>query len=287
MIEHKGTIELFAHIVDYCYWGLPKNTSQEILNELDINAEQQITEMPGAEAYLYVQRNRGIEELKPELNRLLKNTINEQFKETFANVDWDILLNLKTREYRQYFIDKAMLEGSTINTQQAMAMGRECAAWVVGLGAHIENLALDKENITDVYIDSENSPLYIEHRKFGVCHTLFRYNRDLLERAFKNITYSSKGSVKFDESNPILDMVLKRLSMRCHLQRPPATFGELQGALRIMKEEPFTYAQYLDFKSFTPFFAGYDDVMVGLGLLTLLSFIKWTEKAGKLYYACA
>jgi len=45
MIEHKGTIELFAHIVDYCYWGLPKNTSQEILNELDINVEQQITEM--------------------------------------------------------------------------------------------------------------------------------------------------------------------------------------------------------------------------------------------------
>lgn len=244
--------------------AIPINTPEGRYS-LPYGIDVQIYEIPGAEAYLYVQRNRGIEELKPELNRLLKNTINEQFKETFANVDWDILLNLKTREYRQYFIDKAMLEGSTINTQQAMAMGRECAAWVVGLGAHIENLALDKENITDVYIDSENSPLYIEHRKFGVCHTLFRYNRDLLERAFKNITYSSKGSVKFDESNPILDMVLKRLSMRCHLQRPPATFGELQGALRIMKEEPFTYAQYLDFKSFTPFFAGYDDVMVGLG----------------------
>jgi type IV secretory pathway ATPase VirB11/archaellum biosynthesis ATPase len=53
--------------------------------------------------------------------------------------------------------------------------------------------------------------------------------------------------------------------MRCHLQRPPATFGELQGALRIMKEQPFTYAQYLNFRSFSPFFAGYDDVMVTLG----------------------
>ena len=244
--------------------AIPINTPEGKYS-LPYGIEVQIYEIPGAEAYLYVQRNKGIEDLKPELNKLLKNTINEQFKETFANVDWDILLNLKTREYRQYFIDKAMLEGIAINTQEAMAMGRECAGWVVGLGAHIENLALDKENITDVYIDSENSPLYIEHRKFGVCHTLFRYNRDLLERAFRNITYSSKGSIKFDDSNPILDMVMKRLSMRCHLQRPPATFGELQGALRIMKEEPFTYAQYLDFRSFTPFFAGYDDVMVTLG----------------------
>jgi type IV secretory pathway ATPase VirB11/archaellum biosynthesis ATPase len=144
-------------------------------------------------------------------------------------------------------------------------MGRECASWVVGLGAHIENIVLDKDNITDIYIDSENSPIYIEHAKFGVCHTLFRYNRDLLDRSFKNIVLTSKGNKKFDESNPIIDVVVKRISLRSHLQRPPATFGELQGALRIMKEQPFTYAQYLNFRSFTPFFAGYDDVMVGLG----------------------
>ncbi|MDD5340386.1 MAG: ATPase, T2SS/T4P/T4SS family [Candidatus ainarchaeum sp.] len=232
---------------------------------LPFGVEVQIYEIPGEEAYLYVQKNNSISALKPELNKLLKATINEQFKEQFTNVDWDILMNLKTREYRQFFIDKALIEGIPITPQEAMAMGRECSAWVVGLGAHIENLALDKENVTDIYIDSENSPLYIEHRKFGLCHTLFRYNRDLLDHAFRNIVYTLKGVRKFDESSPILDVVLKRLSMRCHLQRPPATFEELQGALRIMKEEPFTYAQYLNFRSFTPFFAGYDDTMVSLG----------------------
>jgi len=232
---------------------------------LPYGVEVQIYEVPGAEAYLYVQRNPGVEKLSPELNKLLRLTITEQFKETFSNVDWDILMNLKTREYRQYFIDKAMMEGVQITPKEAMAMGRECAAWVVGLGAPIENMALDKDNITDIYIDSENSPLYIEHRKYGLCHSLFRYNRDLLDRCFKNIVYTLGGSRKFDDSNPVVDVVLKRLSMRCHLQRPPATFGELQGALRIMKEEPFTYAQYLNYKSFTPFYAGYDDVMVTLG----------------------
>ena len=174
-------------------------------------------------------------------------------------------MDLKTREYRQYFLDQAILNSIQITPQQAMAMGREAAAWIVGLGAPIENLAIDRNHVTDIYIDAENSPLYIEHSEYGICHTLFRYNRDLLEHAFKDIVYTLKGTRKFDETSPIVDVVLKRLSMRCHLQRPPATFDELQGALRIMKEQPFTYAQYLAYHSMSPFFAGYDDVLVSIG----------------------
>ena len=132
-------------------------------------------------------------------------------------------------------------------------MGREAASWVVGFGSVYRNIALDKENITDIYIDSENSPIYIEHAKFGLCHTLYRYNRELLERVFRNITLTTKATKKFDESKPIYGYSNKRLSMRCSLQRPPATFEELKCALRIMKEEPFTYPQYISLRSFTPF----------------------------------
>lgn len=248
---------------------IPKNAKPvdhpDAKYSLPFGIDVQIYEIPGEEAYLYVQTNNMIQSLPPELNKMLKNYINEQFKEIFQNVNWDILMNLKTREFRQFFIDRAMIDNIAITPQQAMTMGRECAAWVVGLGAHVENLALDRENITDIYIDSENSPVYIEHVKYGLCHTLYRYNRDLLDRSFRNIVYTMEGVRKFDENNPIADVVLKRLSMRCHLQRPPATFQELQGALRIMKEQPFTYAQYLNFNSLSPFFAGYDDVLVGLG----------------------
>ncbi len=232
---------------------------------LPYGIEVQMYEVPGEEAYLYVQKNPEIEGIKADLRKMLKRKINEQFKEMFENVDWDVLMNIKTREYRQSFLDESVMNGIEINPKEAMAMGREAAAWIVGLGAPIENIALDRENVTDIYIDSENSPIYIEHAKYGLCHTLYRYNRDLLERAFRNIVYGMKGMRKFDESSPIIDVVLKRLSMRCHLQRPPATFDELQGALRIMKEAPFTYAQYLNFRSLSPFFAGYDDVLVSLG----------------------
>lgn len=232
---------------------------------LPFGVEVQVYEIPGADANLYAQRNPVIESLSPELRKMLKRLIDEQLKEVFENIDFNILMDLKTREYRTYFFDQAITNNIPITPKEALVMGREAASWVVGLGAYIENMALDKENITDIYIDSENSPMYIEHAKFGLCHTLCRYNRELLERAFRSVVLSMKGGRKFDEANPIVDIVLKRLSMRCHLQRPPATFEELQGALRIMKEQPFTYAQYLDYRSMSPFFAGYDDVMVSLG----------------------
>ncbi|MFP3949786.1 MAG: ATPase, T2SS/T4P/T4SS family [Candidatus Micrarchaeia archaeon] len=232
--------------------------------ELPVGIKVQLYEVPGSDAYLYVQENEMINNLPKDLSKLLKRTIDEQMKETFKAERFDILFQLKTREYRQHFLDEAIKQDIKITTRQAMAMGREAASWVVGLGGPIENLALDRQNVTDIYIDSENSPLYIEHAKFGICHTLFRYNRDLLVRAFRNIVLSEKGK-KFDDLHPVADVVVKRHSMRCHLQRPPATFKELQGALRIMQEEPFTYPQYLYFKSFSPFFCGYDDVLVTLG----------------------
>jgi type IV secretory pathway ATPase VirB11/archaellum biosynthesis ATPase len=224
----------------------------------------QLYEVPGSDAYLYVQENKMINELPRDLGVMLKRTIDEQMKEVFPAEQYDILFQLKTREYRQHFLDEAIKQNIKITTQQAMAMGREAASWVVGLGEPVENLALDRKNVTDVYIDSEDSPIYIEHAKFGICHTLYRYNRDLLMRAFRNIVLSEKGK-KFDDLHPVVDVVVKRHSMRCHLQRPPATFRELQGALRIMQEEPFTYPQYLYFRSFSPFFCGYDDVMATLG----------------------
>lgn len=224
----------------------------------------QLYELPSGEAYLYVQENKGIEDLPPELSALMKGLIEAQMKETFPEEQFDILYQLKTREYRQYFLDEAIKRGLAITPHQALIMGREVANWVVGLGTPVENLALDSDNVTDIYIDSENSPLYIEHAKFGICHTLYRYSRPLLERAFRNIVLSEKGR-KFDDLNPVVDVVVKRHSMRTHLQRPPATFGPLVGALRIMQEAPFTYPQYLYFRSFNPFFAGYDDVMVSLG----------------------
>ena len=232
--------------------------------EVGYGIKVQIYEVPGSDAYLYVQENPIINSLPKKLGVLLKRTIDEQMKESFPPEKFDILFQLKTREYRQHFMDEAIRQNIKISPKQAMAMGREAASWIVGLGDPIENLALDRKNVTDIYIDSEDSPIYIEHATFGICHTLYRYNRDLLLRAFRNIVLSEKGK-KFDDLHPVVDVVVKRYSMRCHLQRPPATFRELQGALRIMQEEPFTYPQYLFFRSFSPFFCGYDDVMATLG----------------------
>ena len=228
-------------------------------------AQVKIYDVPGGEAHIYTIENQIIDGLPVKLQELLKTAIQDGLKENRQTTDFSTIFDDKSRELTQRFMDQATLEKIQITPEEAIAMGREAAAWVVGLGSPIENMALDRDNITDIYIDSENSPIYIEHAKFGLCHTLWRYNHEMLEHTFKNIVSVGKGNRKFDKNTPVIDVVLTRLAMRCHLQQPPATFGELQAALRIMRDQPFTYPMYLKLNSLSSFFAGYDDVMVGLG----------------------
>ncbi|MCS7122690.1 MAG: ATPase, T2SS/T4P/T4SS family [Candidatus Micrarchaeota archaeon] len=231
---------------------------------LPYGVKVQIYEIPEKDIYIYDIRQPEIEELSLDLKNLLRELILNQLKENFLNQDYNVLYNYKINEYKQLFLEAALLRNIPITPRQALLMARDAASWVIGFGAPIENISLDRDNVTDIYIDSENSPIYLDHREFGIVHTLYRYNREQLERAFKNMVLSERGK-KFDSNSPVVDVVSSRAYMRCHLQRPPATFGELQGALRLMSEEPFTYAQYLYYKSMTPMFAGYDDVLVTYG----------------------
>ena len=233
--------------------------------DLPHGLKAKIYDVPGGEAHIYTIENPVVENLSVKLQEMLKTAIQDGLKETRQTVDFTTIFDDRSRELAQSFIDKAAMEKIPITQQEAIAMGRESAAWTVGVGSPIENMALDQDNITDIYIDSENSPIYLEHAKFGLCHTLWRYNHEMLEHAFKNIMAVGRGTRTFDKSSPIADLVLTRLAMRCHLQRPPATFGDLQAALRIMRDQPFTYPMYLKLASMSPFSAGYDDVMVGLG----------------------
>jgi type IV secretory pathway ATPase VirB11/archaellum biosynthesis ATPase len=241
-----------------------------------INVE--IYELPGKEANMYVQKNSVLINLSDQLKKLMRGYIASNMQQITGSVDYAALYDRKLLEYRQYYLDAAMTSKVPITTQEALVMAKETANWTLGLGSPIENMALDQENITDVYVDAENSPLYLEHVFHGTCHTQYRYNRQLLEYAFLNATLGAKLGKRLDEKNPLIDLMLNRLDMRCHLQGPPATFGELQGAFRIMKPTPFTYSQYLDYNSMSSFFAGYDDTMVSLGTSEAVLGIKGCGK---------
>ncbi len=237
--------------------------------------EVQIYEIPGIDSYLYTYTNPVLESLSPYLKNLLKQYIDDQMKESFERVSYDIIMLLKAKDYCRFFLDRARRDGQKITPREALVMGHEAAAWVVGLGC-IENFALDKENIADIYVAS-NKPIAIEHVKYGFCRTLLRCNADMLSHAFKNALLTL-DDIKFDERSPVADVVVKRLSMRCHLQHPAATFGEYQGSFKIIKEQLFTYPQYLNLHSFPPFYAGYDDVLVSLGCNEAVLGLKGTGK---------
>ncbi|VVB66141.1 Type II/IV secretion system protein [Candidatus Gugararchaeum adminiculabundum] len=241
-------------------------TGKDAVYDLGHGIRARIYELPVTETYLYIHENPEVDNLSPELQKILKEEVEKGMQEALPEgVDFGTYFDERTRDFRAHFIDRAEKEKIKITPMQAMAMAREASAWTVGLGSPIENMSLDRANITDVYIDGENAPLYIEHIKFGLCHTLWRYNKAMMQGVVKNIISTTKGTRKFDQNNPVVDVVLTRLNMRCHLQRPPATFRETQAALRMTKETPFTYAQYLYNKSMSAFSAGYDDLMVTLG----------------------
>ncbi|MEM3364268.1 MAG: ATPase, T2SS/T4P/T4SS family [Candidatus Micrarchaeia archaeon] len=234
--------------------------------ELDYGYKITIYDVPGSESYWYIIDN-------PIINSLPEEVIVEARKLIERDMgavrgiqvkDYNLLLDEKTREYRKYFFEWADEHKVQLTPEQSLVLARACASWVAGLGEPIEAICLDKRNITDIYIDSENAPIYIDHANFGICHTVYRYNSKLVDQLFFNILATDKSAV-YGPQNPIVDVVMKRLNMRCHLQGPPATFGERQGALRLMKQTPFTYAEYLRYHAFSAFFAGYDDTMVFLG----------------------
>lgn len=236
--------------------------------EYDLNYGFKITiyNVPGSEAYWYIITNPTLDSINPSLIKEARQLISREMA-SIKGVqvkDYNMLFDEKMREYRKYFIEFAGERKIDITPKQALLLGWICTSWVTGLGEPIEVISLDKRNVTDIYIDSENAPIYLDHAVFGICHTVYRYNKKLVDQLFYNILATDKN-VSYSPQNPIVDLVLKRLNMRCHLQGPPATFGERQGALRIMKETPFTYAEYLRYKSFSAFFAGYDDMMVFLG----------------------
>ena len=234
--------------------------------QLPYNISVQIYDVPEKEAHFYLQKCEPLETLDERLKKEMRRIISENMSPIVGPaVDYNALYQQKFLEYRQKYMEFATSNGIPIKPEQAIAMARETVNWTLGLGSPIENLALDSDNITDIYIDSENSPVYLEHKEYGICHTPYRYNRKLLEYAFLNATLGAKAGKKLDEKNPLIDVMLRRLNMRCHLQGPPATFGELQCALRIMKPKPFTYPEYLYYNSMSAFFAGYDDTMVSLG----------------------
>ncbi|MEM2974482.1 MAG: ATPase, T2SS/T4P/T4SS family [Candidatus Micrarchaeia archaeon] len=263
--------------------GLPPEArpldKPEARYKLPYGVEVEVYELVGKEANFYLQKNTILSELSPELRKILRQTIAAHMEPILdTTVDYSTMYLSKMLEYRRTYMEYAMNNKISITPEQALAMAKETVDWTVGLGAPLENLALDSDNITDIYIDSENAPLYIEHMYFGTCHTPWRYNRKLLEYSFLNATLGAKAGKRLDEKNPLIDVVLKRLNMRCHLQGPPATFGEIQGAFRIMKPTPFTYAEYLFHNAMTPFFAGYDDTMVSLGCSEAVMGVKGCGK---------
>jgi flagellar protein FlaI len=117
------------------------------------------------------------------------------------------------------------------------------ARYTAGYG--LLDILFRDEHIYDVYIDSPagETPVYVDHGRFGVCTTNIRLSEDDLERISSK--FRSIGGRPFDEANPIMDMELRDMGVRVTGIREPSTFDGIAYSFRKRRENPWTLPRFV------------------------------------------
>ena len=99
--------------------------------------------------------------------------------------------------------------------------------------------------IFDIFVDSPpgETPVYINHEKYGTCLTNIFLTSEDMERLSSKFRAISERP--FDEANPILDMELRDVGIRVAGLREPSTFEGLAYAFRKHSENPWTLPRFV------------------------------------------
>ncbi len=128
------------------------------------------------------------------------------------------------------------------------------ARYTIGFG--ILEILLSDRQLTDVYIDSPlgEKPMYVVHSKYGQCQTNVIFSEEEAKSTISR--FRSLSGRPFDEAHPILDFDLADLQTRIAAIGRPLAVDGTAFAFRLHKETPWTLAQFLEQKMFSPMAAG-------------------------------
>ncbi len=150
----------------------------------------------------------------------------------FKRTGYDLIMDLD----RKY--------GFNLRKADVEKLSEVFARYTAGYGV-LEILFRDA-NIFDIYVDSPPgvTPVYIDHRDYGICTTNLSLSEEDLEKISSK--FRSIGGRPFDEANPVMDMELRELGIRVAGIREPSSFGGIAYAFRKHKETPWTLAKFVD-----------------------------------------
>jgi type IV secretory pathway ATPase VirB11/archaellum biosynthesis ATPase len=163
---------------------------------------------------------------------------------------------------RQYFhkiyvgtiADLAAKNNIKLSIEEKEELANIVTRYTVGYG--IMEILLSDKQVTDVYVDSPLGmrPIYLVHSKYGQCQTNVVFSED--EASSLVSRFRALSGRPFDEAHPILDFDLEDLQTRIAVIGRPLSLDGIAFAFRLHKPTPWTLAQFLDNKMFTPFAAG-------------------------------
>ncbi|MFH1199928.1 MAG: ATPase, T2SS/T4P/T4SS family [Candidatus Micrarchaeota archaeon] len=150
--------------------------------------------------------------------------------------------------------DLALHNNIKISAQEKDDLANIVARYTIGYG--ILEILLSDRQITDVYIDSPlgEKPIYLVHSKYGQCQTNIIFSEDEAKSTVSR--FRALSGRPFDEAHPILDFDLADLQTRIAAIGKPLAVDGTAFAFRLHKDTPWTLAQFLDQKMFTPMTAG-------------------------------
>ncbi len=111
--------------------------------------------------------------------------------------------------------------------------------------------------IEEIFLDSDNDAIYINHQKYGRCRTLIDFNAKEIERlkSFLRL-YSGK---RLDYSNPSIKFVIKNKYFYCRFTTDvePVNFNHFALDIRKLNKNIFTIQDLLKNKTLSPLMAAF------------------------------
>lgn len=195
--------------------------------------------------------------LTPEKYFLLEKTKEIVAGHRPANVGF-MDMEQARKYFRKIYIatiaDLAAKNNINLSVEEKEELATIVSRYTIGYG--ILEIILADRKITDVYIDSPlgTKPIYLVHSQYGQCQTNIIFSEEEARATVSR--FRALSGRPFDEAHPILDFDLADLQTRIAAIGKPLAVDGTAFALRLHKDTPWTLAQFLDFKMFTPITAG-------------------------------
>ncbi len=172
--------------------------------------------------------------------KILPPEAEQTFKETFRD---EVLLKIppqtfsklpKTEERKQIIaiLAEYLLK---FNVQNPKRLAEEIVNTVFGLGV-LENL-LEDDSLEEIMVNGENRPVFVFHRKLGMCKTDIILSREEIIRYIKKVAVWVNKNV--NERNPLLDAHLPN-GDRFNATVPPISLKGPTITIRKFRRRPFT-----------------------------------------------